>query len=179
MRKNKAFDIAFVGLKNGIHHFNYKINDEFFEQFKPQDFKESDLSVHLSMDKRERFFLLDFEITGSILTACDRCADIFSLEIWDEFPFTVKQVADPEMAQEENEDPNMAFIANQDTVMNVAKWIYDFSLLSIPMQKIHPDDADGNSTCNPKALEKLENLKREQNIEDNPIWKGLEQFRNK
>src|SRR5699024_7144588 len=111
MRKNKAFDIAFVGLKNGIHHFDYTINDAFFKIFNPQDFQDSDLHVHLSMDKKERFFLLNFEITGSISTSCDRCGDIFSLEIWDEFPFTVKQVAEPESAQEENEDPNMAFIA--------------------------------------------------------------------
>ncbi|HLR38421.1 MAG TPA: DUF177 domain-containing protein [Chitinophagaceae bacterium] len=177
MRKNKAFDIAFVGLKNGQYQFDYEIDNAFFETFGTPEFQESRLTVHMILDKKENFLQLDFEITGDIKINCDRCGDLFDMDIWDAFTLLVKRANDPQIAQTENEDPHIAFISHHETVMNVAKWIYDFALLSIPMQRIHPEDEEGYSQCNPEALKKLEDLKEDKTKENNPIWKGLEQFR--
>src|SRR5690625_1641485 len=179
MRKYQAFEIAFVGLKNEVHHFNYEVDNAFFESFSPPDFKDSKLSILLTMDKKDNFFLLNFEITGSIWTVCDRCGDPVEMNIWDEFPLVVKRVGDPKLMQRENDDPNMAFIAQQESVMNVVKWVYEFSLLSIPMQSIHPNDKASNSTSNPDTLRALEEMKKGKEEKDNPLWKGLKQFRNK
>ncbi len=179
MRQHRAFEIAFVGLKNGIHHFTYQIDNAFFESFSPPEFQASNLTVQVEMDKKDNFFLLNFEITGSIRINCDRCGEPFEMAIWDEFPLVVKKVADPAQMEEDDDDPNVAFISQHESILNIAKWVYEFALLSIPMQRIHPNDEKGKSTCNPAVLKKLENMKNEKFTEDNPIWKGLEQFRNK
>lgn len=180
MRQHKIFDIAFVGLKNGIHHFSYPIDDAFFETFSSPDFQDSKLSVHLTMDKKDNFFLLDFDITGSIEVHCDRCGALFEMSIWDEFPLVVKRVYNlSTIKEEDDEDSDVAFIAQQESILNVAKWVYEFALLSIPMQRVHPNDENGNSTCNPAVLKKLEDMEKDKKTKENPIWKGLEQFRSK
>ena len=178
MRQHQAFDIAYVGLKNGLHAFEYQIDNAFFESFSLPDFQQSRLDIKLAMDKKGNFFLLNFEITGSIQVNCDRCGEPFDMAIWDEFPLVVKRVFDP-AADSQEEDPNVVFIPQQETVLNVAKWVYEFALLSIPMQRIHPNDADGKSMCNPAVLKKLEEMKNGKESQSNPIWQGLEQFRNK
>ncbi len=178
MRQYQQFEIAFTGLKEGIHHFSYQIEDTFFNSFYPPDFRDSRLTVQLTMDKKENFFLLTFEVIGSVWVHCDRCGELFELQIWDEHPLAVKQVYDlSEM--EEDDDPNVAYISLHDSVLNVAKWVYEFALLSIPLQHIHPNDAEGNSTCNPVVLKKLEEMKKRDQTKGNPLWKGLEQFRKK
>ena len=39
MSSKRNFDIAFVGLKPGIHEFEYDIDDKFFVAYQEQDFK--------------------------------------------------------------------------------------------------------------------------------------------
>ena len=40
MSRRREFEIAFVGLKPGIHEFNYLIDERFFEAFQQQDFRQ-------------------------------------------------------------------------------------------------------------------------------------------
>lgn len=177
MRKYKEFEIGISSLKNGIHEFSYSLDDAFFSSFSAQDFSKSELKVQLQMDKKDRIFLLEFEITGHLLTNCDRCGDEFEMEIWDAFPLIVKRVEDPLQMETENTDPNIAYISKQEPVMNVAKWVYEFALLSIPMQRIHPNDEYGKSTCNQKALKLLADMETEKTKIKNPLWEGLEKFK--
>ncbi len=74
MSSRREFDIAFVGLKAGIHEFNYRITDRFFEAYQQQDFGIAGCAeIKLSLDKKNSFMLLKFEITGKIEIDCDRC----------------------------------------------------------------------------------------------------------
>ena len=64
MSHRREFEIAFVGLKPGIHEFNYEVADRFFEEFQEQDFKNCRAKVKLSLDKKNGFMLLKFELGG-------------------------------------------------------------------------------------------------------------------
>ena len=46
MGHRREFEIAFVGLKPGIHKFDYEIDDRFFEAFQQQDFFKFDTPLH-------------------------------------------------------------------------------------------------------------------------------------
>lgn len=177
MKPHKLYDIAFVGLKSGEHEFLYDIDDKFFADYGKPDFTNSRLHIRLTFDKRTGFFLLKFEITGAVTVNCDRCGDPYELPVWDEFKLVVKLVEDP-AAFEENDDPDIAYIAMGESLLNVAGWIYEFSLLSIPMQRIHPDKESGESGCNPNALRMLKGMQEKEKEETNPIWKDLEKFKN-
>lgn len=177
MRPHKEFEIAFVGLKSGEHEFDYDIDDRFFTTYSESlDFSGSKLNIRLLLDKKSGFFLLKFEITGEVTVNCDRCGDPFVLPIWDEFNLVVKLVDNPAVL-EEDEDPNVVYISRHESILQVADWIYEFALLSIPMQRIHPDDKNGKSGCNQEALKMLEALREQESKKDNPLWKDLEKFR--
>lgn len=176
MRPHKEFEIAFVGLKSGEHEFTYDLDDRFFAAFSKPDFTDSRIHVRLRLDKKSNFFLLNFEITGEVTVACDRCGDPFVLPVWDEFDMVVKLVEDPQ-ALEPDEDPNVAYIGRHESILDVAEWVYEFALLSVPMQRIHPRREDGTSGCNPEALKMLDHMQHPGMDKHNPIWKDLDKFK--
>jgi uncharacterized metal-binding protein YceD (DUF177 family) len=178
MSRRREFAIAFVGLKPGVHEYNYVIDDKFFVDFQEQDFKNCHANVKLILDKKSSFMLLKFEIGGSIEVICDRCNSKLPLELWDEFTITVKMVEDPELMNGQEEDPDMYYIAQGDSHIDVAAWIYEFINLSIPMQKTCKYDEMEGPYCNKSALEMLKRMAAEEEIKkENPIWKGLEKFK--
>ena len=81
MGNRREFDIAFVGLKPGIHEFNYEVDDKFFANYKETDFSDCHASVKLSLEKNTSFMLLKFEIGGSVNVICDRCGNDLRVDL--------------------------------------------------------------------------------------------------
>ncbi len=178
MGRRREFEIAYVGLKPGVHEFNYTIDDRFFEAFMQQDFRNCKAQVKLVLDKKSGFLMLKFEIGGTLEVNCDRCNSNLPLELWDDFNITVKMVEDPEKMNEQEDDPDMYYIAQGDSHIDVANWIYEFINLSIPMQKTCSFEKMDGPDCNPVALDVLKKLEPEEDkTKENPIWKGLEKFK--
>ena len=51
MNSRREYDLAFVGLKPGIHVYDYHITDRFFEAYQQQDFTDCNADVKLSLEK--------------------------------------------------------------------------------------------------------------------------------
>ncbi|HRX95057.1 MAG TPA: DUF177 domain-containing protein, partial [Chitinophagaceae bacterium] len=115
MSRRREFEIAFVGLKPGVHEYNYEIDDRFFEAFQQQDFRNCKASVKLLLDKKSSFMLLKFELGGSLEVTCDRCNNNFPLELWDEFTITVKMVEEPELMNNQEDDPDIYYISRSES----------------------------------------------------------------
>jgi uncharacterized metal-binding protein YceD (DUF177 family) len=177
MSNRREFEIPFVGLKPGIHVFEYRINDKFFTEYGEQDFDHVEADVKLSLEKNTGFMLLKFDVGGTVDTHCDRCGNPLKVQLWDEFNIVVKMVEDPEVMNNQEDDPDVYYIGHNESHISVADWIYEFINLSLPMQKICPENEEGVSQCNPEVLEKLKNMENEAGETTNPIWKGLEQFK--
>ncbi len=178
MSRRREFEIAFIGLKPGIHEFNYKIDDKFFEAFQQQDFRNCQANVKLLLDKKSSFIQLKFEIGGSLQVTCDRCNSSLPLDLWDEFTITVKMVEEPELMNEQEDDPDMYYIAQGESHFDVANWIYEFINLSLPMQKACEYEKMDGPHCNPSAMDVLKKMEPEtKESKQNPIWKGLEKFK--
>ena len=179
MGHRREFEIAFVGLKPGVHEYSYEIIDKFFEPFQQQDFRNCKADVKLHLDKKSGFMLLKFEIGGSLEVVCDRCNNYLPLQLWDEFNITVKMVEEPEVANEQEEDPDVYYIGRGESHVDVANWIYEFINLSIPMHKSCSYEKMDGPYCNPSAMDVLKKLEpEEKEPKENPIWRGLEKFKN-
>lgn len=183
MNSRREYDIAFVGLKPGIHAFTYTITDRFFEPYNEQDFHNVSAQVKLSLDKKNGFMLLKFEVGGTVEVTCDRCGSTdLPWNLWDEFNIAVKLVENPEEMNEQEEDPDVYYLSRGESHLHVADWIYEFIVLSIPMQKMCSEDEMGQSFCNKETLEMLKNLGNTETEGEgkktNPLWKGLEKFKN-
>jgi uncharacterized metal-binding protein YceD (DUF177 family) len=177
MVSRRNFDIAFVGLKPGIHEFDYEIDDQFFTRYQEQDFRNCIAQVKLTLDKKNGFMLLKFEIGGKMEVSCDRCGNNLPLQLWDDFNIVVKMVDNPEQMNEQEEDPDVYYISKGESHLHVADWIYEFVNLSIPMQRMCTPEEMGGPYCNKEVLAMLKKLSDEGQKPQNPVWKGLEKFK--
>lgn len=178
MKYNREFEIAWQGLKPGLHTFIYDIDDKFMHERNPDNnYNNWNAKVNLIFDKHENFFMLHYDIDGSVMVPCDRCGDDFKLKLWDEFNMVIKLVGDEETDITEEDD--VVFIPRSETVIDISKWVYEYLMLSIPMQRIHPDKPDNTPGCNAVALNLLNKLSGPDETTYNPIWKGLENLKNK
>jgi uncharacterized metal-binding protein YceD (DUF177 family) len=177
MSNRREYEIAFVGLKPGIHEFSYEISDRFFEDYGVQDFQQVKAQVKLRLEKNNSFLILRFEIGGKADVTCDRCNNELPLQLFDEFTVTVKMVEEPDVMNEQEEDPDVYYISRGESHLYVKDWIYEFINLSIPMQKTCEYENMDGPYCNAAARELLNGLKPKEAPKENPLWKGLEKFK--
>ena len=178
MGNRREYEIAFVGLKPGLHEFHYEVEDKFFAD-RQTDFSNCHAKVKLTLEKNTSFLMLKFEVGGTVDVICDRCGNNLALELWDEFNMIVKLVEDPDKMNEEEDDPDIYYIARTESHINVADWLYEFICLSLPMQRMCRIEEMGGPQCNKEVLEVLKKMEAGGIENNNPLSKGLEKFRNK
>lgn len=178
MGDKRAFEIAFVGLKPGIHQFSYEVDDKFFAGSEKPDFSHCKASVKLQLDKKSSFMLLKFEIGGQVDVSCDRCGNPLVKDLWDEFNVAVKLVDNPEEMNDQEDDPDVFYISRTESHLDVHDWIYEFVMLSVPMQKLCTEEEMGGPLCNKEVLEKLRQMESEALDNHNgELWEGLQKFK--
>lgn len=180
MGKRKAFEIAFVGLKPGIHEFTYEVNDDFFTEIENREFENCIAVVKVQLDKKSSFLMLKFEVGGKADVTCDRCGNTLNKDLWDEFNMLVKMVDNPEEMNQLEEDPDVFYISKTESHLHLNDWMFEFVSLSVPNQKMCTEEEFGGDKCNKEVLEKLKAMEvKEVENNANAIWKGLENFKNK
>lgn len=158
-----------------MHHFEYEIGAPFFKLYEKSLISDANLFVKLNLDKKDSFFILNFQVDGIVNLPCDRCSEPFDYELMADFEIIVK------FEEVENgviDEADVVYISRNDSSFNIADLIYDYILINIPMQVFHPNDADGNSTCNPEILEKLKSTPKEEE-EIDPRWASLNKLKTK
>ncbi len=140
------FNLPVSGLRNGLHEYNFSIENDFFAHFPESLVTEAAVAVKLSFDKHPDFYVMDFEFKGKVKTTCDRCLEEFNLPIEDSQSLMVK------FDEKEEEDADVIYILKGTQQLNVARYIYEFINLAVPMVKTHEDAGE---SCNPEMLKFL------------------------
>lgn len=170
MKYNKEFTIPFVQLSPGAHYFDFQINNRFFKSIDVSPIKKGNLDVKLVFNKQqENLFVLNFTIAGTVEVECDKCLDNFDLPVYNEPTIFIK-VSGKNKAQTDS----LLTISSSQTEINVAQLIYEYIILSIPIKHVHPANEKGESVCNPKMIEILNNnTNNNNNNENDPRWDVL------
>ncbi len=174
MKNLNEYRIPYVGLKNGLHSFLYSIGNSFFTFFENSPVTEGKLHVDLTLDKKETLYMLTFIIKGTIVVECDRCGDDLNL------PIDVTNIIYIKFENEEaamDDEADVLYINRTESHIDVSQLIYEYIVLSIPIQKIHPDDATGKSTCDEKVLAILNKKETEDKAPDDR-WAALNKLKN-
>ena len=151
MKPLKAYDIQFVGLKLGKHIYDYKINQTFFEYFEFDEFNTINVNLNIRLEKKTTLLELNFSGNGSVNINCDVSNEPYDQLINFNFNLVVK------FGQEyNNENDSILIIPHGSYKINIAQYIYELIVLSIPQKRIHPGVEDG--TLNSEILRKLEDL---------------------
>ena len=169
MKDLKQFNIPFVGLSEGNHDFNYKIENEFFEYFNFDEFESANINVSLSFLKKTTLLELVFKAKGTVEVPCDVTTEMYHQKIKATLPLVVK------FGPEFNDDNEEILILSYDAYqLNVAQYIYEMIILAVPNKKVHPKVLDG--TMESETLKKLKELEiKEENTaeEADPRWDKL------
>jgi uncharacterized metal-binding protein YceD (DUF177 family) len=168
-----SYGIAYGSLPQGKHSFRFEVDDAFFRRFEGSEISEGRVSVSVDAEKAGSFMVLTFGMEGSVKVACDRCLDEFLTPVAFEGTLTVSFTGEAEEDDfSENEVMNMQ---PGDTEADLAQYIYESICLSLPMQRLHPNDKQGRSACNKDMLAKLQELQQEaQRVKnENSPWRKL------
>ncbi len=163
--------IPLSGLKEGLHAYNFEIGDSFFGQFEESEIKKGDLAAEVELDKHASHLDIKIRISGDVVISCDRCLGIFSYSIESENRLLVKLGSKWDV-----DDPDLLSIPVDEHELDLKQYLYEFIHLSLPLQRVHPDDNCGKSTCDPEMLSKI----NEHTVSDgtDPRWDKLKKLMN-
>lgn len=176
MNRTKEFLIPFVGLKLGKHHFEYQINNAFFENFDYDEFQNSDIKVAVVLDKKSNMLELEFKHKGTVNVPCDLTGEDFDLPIKGKMKLIVRF---GEAFNNDNEE--LLILPFGEFEIDIIQYIYEMIALSVPLKRVHPGVKDGSLKT--EALDKLKELQvkeevkkedKEENID--PRWDKLKQL---
>lgn len=167
--------IAFKGLSNGLHDFRFEVDRTLFERFENSEINDAACTVEVALNRSEQQLLLDVRIEGEVVVPCDRCLEDCALPIDYEGQLVVK------FSDEEQEyDGEVMWLYPGDTEVDLAHYIYESILISLPYQRLH---AEGE--CDPTMLERFRIISAEEfstieaeagseQVDEEPAVKGSE-----
>ena len=164
------YKIPFRGLEEGAHQYEYDIDDSFFTMFPDGEIHQGKLTVKVEFIKRSTGIESFFDISGVVKVACDRCLDDF------DYPVAFQGKLFFEFGQESKEvSEELVIVSKEEDYIELDQYIYEYINLSLPIQKVHPEDEDGNSNCNAEMLAKLNSMivNNDNNEIDDPRWDKL------
>jgi len=177
----KDYSISFKGLKNGLHKFEYQIGASFFKLFENSLVENGKLNAVVSLDKSQNLLVAGFKISGTISSICDNCLGPVEIPVdcSDKLYFNFGH----EYAEQSEEIIVLSYEEHQ---INVAQWLYEFIIVTLPIRHIHPKDGNGNSTCNTQMIDKLDmylvdekTLLEKKEDNSDPRWDTLKKLINK
>jgi uncharacterized protein len=174
VRRNNQYVIPFKGLGNELHHFDFKINDLFFEGFEESEIQKGNIEIHVSLNKKPHILEFEFDIKGIVKLICDRCLDELDYSIDYQTKLYVR------FGQESCEQTDELYIlADYESEIDLSQFIYEYIHLSLPYKRVHSINKKGKPTCNIEMIKRLDALSTEEEKEDiDPRWNDLKNIIN-
>ncbi|MGI6717995.1 MAG: YceD family protein [Bacteroidales bacterium] len=154
------------------HNISFDIDGEFFKSYGNIDFEDSRFNVAVTSQLVDSSIILDVKIIGEVNVDCDRCC--MPLLVPMEIKENILILKEDDNTEVQDEDL-VIFISEGTTVVDISDMVYDFIVLNLPMQNIHPDDENGNSTCDARQLQILEKYLKKDIID--PRWEDLKKIK--
>ena len=170
--KHKEYNIPFSGLKQGKHRFEYRIENKFFESFGYDDFNDADVTLTVILNKTSTILELVFDAIGTVNVNCDITSEPYDQPIAAALELVVK------FGDEFNDDDDeILIIPHGEHQVNIAQYVYEMLVLSVPQKRVHPGISDG--TLKSEVLDKLKELQpkvSEDKEENDPRWDALKKL---
>ncbi len=150
MKRFKEYAIAFKGLKDGVHQFAFAIDSKFFALFEIPLYENGTVKVDVVLTKGNQMLIFDFQISGKVESVCDNCLEPINVPVNCNGKLYVK-------FGEEYDEPaeDVIVLPHEEHEFNLAQFIYDLIVTSLPIRHLHPANKNGKTACNPEMLQKL------------------------
>lgn len=179
MNALRAYDINIVGLENKRYEYDFPSDDAFFVALEQELIRKGNVQTHVVLDKSETMIRLDLHIVGTVEQICDR-----SLDEYDESVDTRQMMLLKFGDHNEELSDEIELIERNTATVNVARYIFEFISLSLPMKRLHPrfrDDEEQDEEADESNVKLIYTSGpiMEKNDEDNdkpatdPRWDAL------
>lgn len=180
MKELNKYNIDIFGLEDKQYVYDQESGDAFFEEMHQDFINHGHFRVETVLDKSTTMIQLQFKIEGAVELTCDRSLDTFNEPVKTEGRMFLKFGDRDEELTEEIE-----IIHRNTTRINIARYIFDLIVLSLPMKRLHPD------LRNEESDEEFETLVYSSGSESNrtpevespsetidPRWEALKKLKN-
>lgn len=167
----ESLKIDLKGLKEGETALEYDLNDTYFGAINGAEVSKGRVHVSLSIRKTNGFFELLIHSEGTVVIPCDRCLDDMDQPVETDNRLTVK------LGTEYNEDDDLVTIDENEGILDLSWFIYEFIALAIPIKHVHEP-----GKCNAAMIEALEEHSTARSSKDteqeiDPRWEALSKLR--
>ncbi len=131
-----SFNVNIEGLPMGRSQFKYNVDDEFFVRLPFSSINRAHVTVDVVFDKAPDTYSIEIELHGEVEVPCDRCTELFFHPVEGSHRIVVKP---SDKIKEIVRDEGLMLIPRGTTVINIAQDIYDYIILSLPLQVKHPE----------------------------------------
>lgn len=145
MSNLEQFKINLNGLAEGDTTLTFDLDDAFFEAIDAPMVRRGHLRVELSIHSVGSRFDMLFHTEGSVVVPCDLCLDDMDQAIATDNRLTAQ------LGEGYSEDDDLVTVDENEGMLDVAWYIYEFIELAIPLRHVH---APGK--CNPAMMKILE-----------------------
>jgi uncharacterized metal-binding protein YceD (DUF177 family) len=175
LKSLRNFSIPFTGLKLGKHEFEFEVTDAFFDEFEYSLVKKANLKCQVELEKQETMIILNFRITGTIDTNCDRCLAPYPQYV------DVREQQVAKFSEEAiDDDGEIIILTKNDHEIDVSGLIYEYINVALPLITVCVDEGK-TPYCDKEMLESLNKLtaSTEQNEQVDPRWEALKNLNKK
>lgn len=171
MKQMRQYEISLLGLKSDSNLFDFKVEEDFWKALDYAEIENGNVDITVKIDRLGRDFLMNFQLKGSVKVECDRCLAAVDVSVDTEAELLVK------LGEETIElDDKVVVVDTSDGSINLAHYIYEFIVLSLPAKVVHED-----GTCDTNMLDYLvshepNDIKESDEID--PRWEQLRKLKN-
>lgn len=141
------FSIPVRGLRQGIHHYHFEVDGDFFAAFPDSPVTQGKVEVEVDLDKRPQLLVLDFSVSGTVRTECDRCLATIDLPISNEAQLLVKY-----SDLKESQEDDVIYISPEEPKLDLSQYVYEYILLAMPIIKVYDCREEPDPPCNEEML---------------------------
>ena len=161
--------INFTGLKEGEHNFEFDLDNKFFEHFDYNDFNSCQIKAEVRVNKKPNLLEFVFSSKGQININCFVSNEPFDYLQKHQIKLVVKF-----SSELINDNEELVILPVGTPTLNVAQYLFEMIILSLPIKIIHPGVVDGSlesETLN--KLKELESKAQEKSSKIDPRWDKL------
>lgn len=164
----KEYKIAHRSLGEGVHSFDFVLDDSFFDCFEATKGTKGEVNARVDIVKSSLLMEVRMKIEGAVKAVCDRCLEELDLPISGEMNLYVKYGE-----REEGNDDDFIVLAQDEDYLDLGEPLYEVYMLNYPLRVVHPE-----GECNEEMEHVLEELTMEENDKIDPRWDELRKLIN-
>lgn len=160
--------IAFSGLKDGEHTFQFQLEQSFFDASGEEEWDGGNVTVDVTLDKSSSLLVTKIRAYGPVKLHCDRCDGPLDFMVEGE----QRQIFSLH-AQEDMDDDELVSLDDSAHSINLTHYIFECLRLALPIRHVH---APGQ--CDPEVEKVLSKLVVEHEPIPDPRWEVLKELKN-